>query len=154
FDSGACFAALLGAPENGRWLLAPAGTPRSTNRQYRSGTLVLETDFETADGNVTVIDCMPPRTQEPDLVRIVVGRHGEVPMRMQLIIRFDYGSIVPWVQRIDGGIRAIAGPDMLQIFSDVEMRGEKLTTVADFTVRAGDRRSFTLMWHRSHAPAP
>ena len=95
FDSGACFAALLGTPEHGRWLLAPAGEIRAVRRHYRDGTLVLETDYETADGAVTLIDCMPPRSSEPDLVRVVVGRRGQVRMRMQLIICFDYGSIIP-----------------------------------------------------------
>src|SRR3712207_2317481 len=111
FDSGACFAALLGTPDHGRWLLAPAGDHRAAGRRYRDGTLVLETDFETADGAVTVIDCMPPRSEEPDLVRLVVGRRGRVRMRTQLVLRFDYGSIVPWVRRTETGLHAVAGPD-------------------------------------------
>jgi GH15 family glucan-1,4-alpha-glucosidase len=94
FDSGACFAALLGNEEHGRWLLAPASKIRRIQRHYREGTLVLETDYETDDGAVMVIDCMPPRSQEPDVIRMAVGRRGRVRMRMQLIIRFDYGSIV------------------------------------------------------------
>src|SRR3712207_6362649 len=93
FDSGACFAALLGTPEHGRWLLAPKGEVRRTRRRYTDGTLVLETDFETDDGAVTVVDCMPPRSGEPDVVRIAVGRKGRVRMRMELVVRFDYGSI-------------------------------------------------------------
>ena len=93
-------------------------------RRYREGTLVLETDFETDEGAVTIVDCMPPRTPAPDLVRIVVGRRGSVPMRMQLVIRFDYGSIVPWVRRTEKGIRAIAGPDLLELCTPLDLRGE------------------------------
>jgi GH15 family glucan-1,4-alpha-glucosidase len=154
FDSGACFAALLGGPEHGRWLLAPAVPVRRVSRRYRPGTLVLETEFETDHGAVTVIDCMPPRTREPDLLREVVGVRGEVPMRMELIVRFDYGSIVPWVLARDNGMSAIAGPDMLRLFTDVDLRGEELKTVAEFTVRARQRHSFVLMWHPSHEAPP
>src|SRR5690242_8477668 len=111
FDSGACFAALLGTEEHGRWLLAPAAGGVCTRRRYRDDTLVLESDVESDEGAVTVVDCMPPRTRLPDVARVVVGRRGRVKMRMQLVIRFDYGSIVPWVRRLHGGIRAIAGPD-------------------------------------------
>jgi GH15 family glucan-1,4-alpha-glucosidase len=154
FDSPACFAALLGNPEHGRWLLAPSGESRHIRRRYREGTLVLETDYETADGAVTLIDCMPPRSSEPDLVRVVVGRRGQVRMRMQLIIRFDYGSIVPWVRRTDNGIRAVAGPDTLLLHSGVDVRGENFRTEAEFTVSEGQRVPFVLMWHPSHEPAP
>ena len=122
FDSGACFAALLGTPKHGRWLLAPACGVRRIQRRYRPDTLVLETDFETAHGMVTVIDCMPPRARQPDLVRMVVGRRGEVPMRMEVIIRFDYGAIVPWVRRLDGGISAVAGPDAVRLRTPVPLR--------------------------------
>ncbi len=115
FDSGACFAALLGTEQHGRWLIAPEAEVRRVRRRYRPGTLVLETEYETDDGAVTLIDCMPPRTEEPDLVRVVVGKRGRVRMRMQLVIRFDYGSIVPWVRRTDGSLQAIAGPDMLRL---------------------------------------
>src|SRR5687767_9694065 len=99
FDSGACFAALLGNEEHGRWLISPKSEIRNIRRRYREGTLVLETDYETTEGAVTVIDCMPPRSREPDVVRVVLGRSGRVTMRMQLIIRFDYGSVIPWVRR-------------------------------------------------------
>src|SRR5438093_808607 len=109
FDSGACFAALLGTPEHGRWLLAPAGEPRSVRRRYRPDTLILETVFETAEGAVRSIDFMPPRGEAPDIVRIVEGLDGEVPMRSQLIIRFEYGQVVPWVRRVDEDLIAIAG---------------------------------------------
>jgi GH15 family glucan-1,4-alpha-glucosidase len=154
FDSGACFAALLGTPENGRWLLTPAGEVRATRRRYREGTLVLETDYETEDGAVTVVDCMPVRATAPDLVRVVKGRRGSVRMRMELIIRFDYGAIVPWVQRIDGGISAIAGPDRLLLITHVPVHGSGYSTVADFVVSAGQRETFTLLWHPSHEEMP
>src|SRR5437016_5871876 len=110
FDSGACFAALLGTPEHGRWLLTPAGHVRQVHRRYRPGTLVLETVFETDEGEAAIIDFMPPLAESPHLVRIVEGRRDRVPMRMELAIRFDYGSIVPWVRRAGPGISAIAGP--------------------------------------------
>src|SRR5688572_29492974 len=122
FDSGACFAALLGTEENGRWLLTPTNKINNIHRRYREGTLVLETNYETEDGAVTLIDCMPPRSKESDLVRLIVGRRGEVRMRMQLIIRFDYGSIIPWVRPTDRGIRAIAGPDILALQTTVPLQ--------------------------------
>jgi GH15 family glucan-1,4-alpha-glucosidase len=154
FDSAACFAALLGTPNNGRWLLAPAGEIKSVRRRYRDNSLVLETEYETDQGVVTVIDCMPVRAQAPDLVRVVEGKRGTVRMKMELIVRFDYGSIVPWVQRIDGGISAVAGPDRVVLITSLPTRGEGLTTVADFTVSAGQRESFTLIWHKSHEEMP
>jgi len=154
FDSGACFAALLGTPEHGRWQLAPQEPIVHVSRRYRQDTLVLETEFETASGTVTVVDCMPPRTQEPRLVRMVSGRKGTVAMRLQFIVRFDYGSVIPWVSRVDGGVRAVAGPDTLILHSDVELRGEGYTTVADFTVSEGQSVSFVLTWHASHEDAP
>ena len=101
FDSGVCFAALLGTPEHGRWLIAPVGGVRKVDRRYRPGTLVLETVFETDDGEVAVIDFMPPRSQVPELIRVVEGRRGRVPMHLELVIRFDYGSIIPWVRHLD-----------------------------------------------------
>src|SRR5947209_15070926 len=137
FDSGACFAALLGTPEHGRWLIAPQGEVRAVRRRYRDGTLVLETEFETAEGVAAVIDCMPGREQHPRLVRLVEGRRGQVAMHMELIIRFDYGSVVPWVRRRDDGLGAVAGPDALVLRTPVDTHGENLTTVADFSVSAG-----------------
>src|SRR5437660_4605200 len=128
FDSGACFAALLGTPEHGRWLLAPADPIRSVSRSYREGTLILETDFETDEGKVSVIDFMPLRDKQPDLARIVVGRRGTVRMRCELVSRFDYGSVVPWVRKEKGGIQAIAGPDLLHLCTPVALHGEDLTT--------------------------
>jgi len=153
FDSGACFAALLGTEENGRWLLAPQGEVRRVTRRYRSETLILETDFETATGTVRLIDCMPPRTAEPDLVRMVVGLEGSVAMRMELIIRFDYGSIVPWVRRTQHGLRAIAGPDLLEFCTPVALKGENLRTTAEFTVQAGQQVPFVAQWRPSNEPA-
>jgi GH15 family glucan-1,4-alpha-glucosidase len=149
FDSGACFAALLGRPEHGRWQLAPVDPPIRTERRYAGDTLVLETIFTTEQGEVALVDCMPPRSREPNLVRIVVGRRGTVKMRMHLVIRFDYGSVVPWVRRTDRGIRAIAGPDQVELQTSVDLRGEGLTTVADFTVVEGQRVPFVLQWQPS-----
>ncbi len=150
FDSHACFSALLGEHTDGRWLIAPLDEPRARARRYRGHSLVLETEFTTATGSVRLIDCMPPRDREPDLVRIVEGVSGEVRMQMELIIRFDYGSIVPWVRKVDGALRAIGGPDALTLWSPVETRGVDLTTRAEFTVRAGQRLPFLLAWHPSH----
>jgi GH15 family glucan-1,4-alpha-glucosidase len=154
FDSGACFAALLGDERHGRWLLAPVGGVRRVARRYRPGTLVLETDFETEEGSVRVVDCMPPRQRHPNLVRIVEGLAGRVPMRMQLVVRFEYGSIVPWVSRRGRLLSAVAGPDALALRSPAELRGEDLTTVAEFAVSAGESVPFVLTWHASHDRAP
>lgn len=123
FDSGACFAALLGDKQQGRWLLSPAGRARSTARRYRDSSMVLETDFVTDQGAVRVVDCMPIRGKEPDIVRRVEGLSGEVPMHMELIIRFDYGSIVPWVRSAEGRLLAIGGPDALCLHTPVQTRG-------------------------------
>jgi GH15 family glucan-1,4-alpha-glucosidase len=154
FDSGACFAALLGTAEHGRFWLGPAQGGACTRRRYRQDTLILESEYDTPDGSVTVLDFMPPRTREPDVVRIVTCTRGRVAMRMQLVIRFDYGSVVPWVQRLDGGIRAIAGPDSVMLRTAAALHGENLTTAADFTVTQGERVPFVLTWHPSHSPAP
>jgi GH15 family glucan-1,4-alpha-glucosidase len=154
FDSGACFSALLGTPRHGRWLLSPAEEVRATRRAYVGESLVLETEFETASGAFRIVDCMPPRGHEPDLVRVVEGVRGEVPMAMELVVRFDYGSIVPWVRTIDGTLRIIGGPDALSLFTPVRTYGENLTTRAEFTVRANEKVPFLLMWHPSHEPTP
>ena len=154
FDGAACFAALLGSEEHGRWLIAPAGEVRRSNRRYRDGTLILETDYESADGVVTLIDCMPPRSREPDVIRMVVGRRGQVRMRMQLIMRFDYGSIIPWVRRIENGLRAVAGPDTLVLHAPVDLHNENFKTEAEFIVSEGQRLPFVLTWHPSHQPTP
>jgi GH15 family glucan-1,4-alpha-glucosidase len=153
-DSNACFAALLGTPDHGRWLIAPEGGVRRVTRKYRDRTLILETDFETEDGAVTVCDLMPMSGQGTDVVRIVQGRRGRVPMRMELVIRFEYGSVVPWVRRIDGGIEAIGGPDALRLSTPVATHGEGLTTVSRFAVEAGDRVPFVLTWAPSYLPDP
>ncbi len=149
FDAPACFAALLGTPEHGRWLIAPVAAATVT-RRYRPGTLVLETDFETADGAVRVIDSMPFENDRWDLVRIVEGLRGRVPMRMELAVRFDYGSIVPWVRHSDDGVVAVAGPDTVQLHSPVPTYGEAMRTVAEFDVDAGERVPFVLDWRLSH----
>ncbi|MGH8985500.1 MAG: glycoside hydrolase family 15 protein [Acidimicrobiia bacterium] len=154
FDSGACFAALLGDKHNGRWLIAPAGRHRAKRRSYRDGTLVLETEFETADGAVRIIDFMPIRDKSVDIVRLVEGVRGRVPMHMELIVRFDYGSIVPWVRTMDGDLRVVAGPDALILRTPVTTAGENMTTAARFTVSEGDHVSFVLAWHPSHEPPP
>jgi len=152
FDSASCFTALLGEERHGRWLIAPAGEVRSVSRRYQEGTLVLETDFETADGTVRVIDFMPPREGgAPQLVRIVSGLRGRVPMRMQLIIRFGYGLNVPWVQRVPDGLVAQAGPDAVHLSTPVGLHGENLTTVAEFTVQEGASERFVLNWFPSYA---
>jgi GH15 family glucan-1,4-alpha-glucosidase len=156
FDSPACFAGLLGDSSNGRWLLAPADAAARSTRRYQDGTLIIETDWETQDGAVTVLDFMPLRGDFSDLVRMVVGRRGTVAMRTELVLRFDYGSVVPWVTRLpDGsGIQAIAGPDQIVLRSPVELRGENLRTVADFNVSAGERVAFSLAYGPSHVPLP
>ncbi|MCC6534412.1 MAG: glycoside hydrolase family 15 protein [Burkholderiales bacterium] len=156
FDSGACFAALLGSEQHGRWLIAPAGTVASVSRAYRADTLVLETLFETAQGRVKLIDRMTPGSHAPRLLRQVAGVSGEVPMHLDLIIRFDYGAIVPWVRRTAHGLRAVAGPDTVYLHTSVPLRGEELHTRADFSVGAGERLSFELAWCPTYgcAPAP
>lgn len=156
FDSPACFAALLGEPSHGRWLLNPRhALPSRTTRRYRPGTLILETTFATPEGRVRVIDCMPPRDRTPDLLRVVEGLDGEVEMQMELVIRFDYGSIVPWVRRLpDGRLHAVAGADGLVLHAGVDTRGEGMATRADFSVRRGQRVPFVLSWHASHEPPP
>jgi GH15 family glucan-1,4-alpha-glucosidase len=154
FDSGACFAALLGTPDHGRWLLGPQGEIRRTTRRYRHDTLILETVHETDDGSVRAIDFMPPRGEAPDIVRIVEGLDGEVPMRSELAIRFDYGSIVPWVRRVDHARVAVAGPDALCFRTPVQVRGEDMTTVSEFVLRPGERIPFVLTWFPSHRPLP
>ena len=154
FDSPACFAALLGTQENGRWLICPAGEVRGRSRRYREGTLILETEFETDWGAVTVVDCMPPRRENPAFVRLVVGRRGSVSMKMQLVLRFDYGSIVPWVRRVDGETHAIAGPDAVCLRTPADVHGENLSSVAEFEVGEGQIVPFVLAWHASSSPCP
>ena len=157
FDSGACFAALLGNEDNGRWLIAPVSDePPVITRRYRGETLILETDFETAEGAVTVIDFMPPGNGWSELVRIVVGRRGTVRMQMELVLRFDYGFSIPWVSRLanDSGVQAIVGPDTAVLRTPVELRGENMRTTAEFTVTAGERVPFSLAYTASHLRVP
>jgi GH15 family glucan-1,4-alpha-glucosidase len=150
FDSGACFASLLGDKRHGRWLIAPAGEVRETTRRYREGTLVLETEFKTDTGVVRIIDCMPPGESIPNVLRMVEGISGQVAMRMELVIRFDYGWIVPWVRKVQGALIAVAGPDALALRTPVSLHGEDLTTSAEFSVNAGERVPFILSWFLSH----
>lgn len=153
FDSEACFAALLGTPEHGRWRIAPAGeASTSVRRSYRGDTLILHSEFECATGAVRIIDCMPLSNERWDVVRIVEGLRGTVPMRMELLIRFDYGAIVPWVRNHEGALLATGGPDTLELFTEVPTRGEGLSTVADFEVGPGQRQSFVLNYRPSHEP--
>jgi GH15 family glucan-1,4-alpha-glucosidase len=154
FDSGACFAALLGTPDHGRWLLAPKEVSVRTTRRYRPETLVLETTFELDAGTVRLIDFMPPRSEHPVLVRIVEGLRGRVEVATELIVRFDYGASVPWVRRVDGTLAAIAGPNGLRLDTSVALRGEELKTVGDAIVKEGDRLPFVLTWYPSHLPMP
>ena len=154
FDSGAVFAALLGTEQHGRWLIAPAAEVTAVRRRYRGESLVLETEFETAEGTVRLLDFMPPRGEAPDVVRIAEGVSGRVPMRMELRLRFDYGRVVPWVRRDDGAIVAVAGPDSCWLRTPVETHGEDLATVAEFLLEPGDRMPFVLTWRESHQPAP
>jgi GH15 family glucan-1,4-alpha-glucosidase len=154
FDSGACFAALLGDENHGRWQIAPAAGGRATRRQYRDHTLVLETEFDTPEGSVRIIDFMPIRDRTVDVIRIVEGVRGQVPMRMHLTIRFDYGRTIPWVHNIDDALAAVAGPDALVLRTPVETRGVGHSTVAEFTVRRGQRVPFSLAWYPSHQVLP
>lgn len=154
FDSGACFAGLLGTEDNGHWSISPAEPVRSVRRRYREGTLILETEFETDSGSVLLVDCMSPRSRVPELLRLVVGTRGQVEMNLELVIRFDYGSIVPWVRRSDGGISAIAGPDMLRLRTPIPLRGENLKTVATFAVNEGEKVPFDLTWFPSCEDQP
>jgi GH15 family glucan-1,4-alpha-glucosidase len=154
FDSGAVFAALLGDRSNGRWLIAPAGGLQRTERRYLDDTLVLETTFHTDDGVVKVTDCMPIRGRTVDVMRLVEGVAGRVPMHMDLTIRFDYGSIVPWVSDGDERIHAVAGPDAVVLETPVHTHGAGKATVADFVVEAGDKVPFSLAYHPSHDEPP
>jgi GH15 family glucan-1,4-alpha-glucosidase len=156
FDSDACFAAILGAPKNGRWLVAPSDDATAISRRYLGDTLILETRFETKDGTVALIDFMPPRGKASDIVRLVRGLAGTVKMRMELVIRFGFGVDIPWVRRIDHSLLAVAGQDMTVLRTPVETRGQDLTTVADFEVKAGETVPFVLTYGPSHLnpPAP
>jgi GH15 family glucan-1,4-alpha-glucosidase len=154
FDSPACFAALLGNERNGRWKIAPKGGVRRTERRYREDTVVLETDFHTEDGAIRIVDCMPPRGEAPDIVRLVQGLKGRVEVEMELILRFDYGHVVPWVRRHGDYLLAVAGPAAVRLDTPVRTRGRDRTTRASFSVSEGDEVPFVLTWYRSHEPEP
>jgi GH15 family glucan-1,4-alpha-glucosidase len=155
FDSAACFAALLGKPEHGRWLIEPAEPSGRTERRYADGSLILVTLFETAGGAVELVDFMPPRQRLAHLVRLVRGLRGRVAMRTEFILRFDYGSVVPWVERLpEGGISAIAGPDRVVLRTPAPLRGEDFKTLGEFTVGAGETVPFVLSYGPSHQPLP
>jgi GH15 family glucan-1,4-alpha-glucosidase len=154
FDSPACFAALLGTKDNGHWRIAPDGAEECTRRAYRGDSLVLETEWETAGGSVRVIDFMPPRGEAPDVVRIVEGISGHVRMTSELRLRFDYGSVRPWVRRDDGHLTAVAGPDSVQLATPVDLEGRDFAHFGHFGVDAGQRVPFVLTWQASHLPRP
>jgi GH15 family glucan-1,4-alpha-glucosidase len=154
FDAPACFAALLGGPEHGRFKLAPKAAPTRVRRRYRPGTLVLETEFETADGAVRISDCMPLPDGRTEIARLVEGLSGRVAMEMELVVRFDYGRVVPWVRRLDGGVSATAGPDSVLLRTPVPTHGEQFTTHAAFEVSAGERVPFLLSWYPSAERPP
>ncbi|MFJ7180781.1 glycoside hydrolase family 15 protein [Streptomyces massasporeus] len=156
FDSAACFARMLGGEDNGYWRIAPVGADRCTRRSYRRDTLVLDTEWETEQGSVRVTDLMPQRDRAPDLVRVVEGLDGEVTLHSVLKLRFDYGSIIPWVRRADGHRVAVAGPDSTWLRSEPEVTswGEDYGTHAEFTVKKGEKVAFVLTWHPSHEPRP
>ena len=155
FDSDACFAALLGDSEHGRWKVAPRDSACRATRRYRANTLILETCFETDAGAARVIDFMPPQHHSSHILRIVVGERGSLDFRSELILRFGYGATVPWVTRIDANtVRAIAGPDMAVLHAPVAMHGENFKTVSNFTVKVGERLPFVLSYAPSHEPLP
>jgi GH15 family glucan-1,4-alpha-glucosidase len=154
FDSPACFAALLGTSDNGHWSIFPTDTVRRIRRSYRDKTLILETCFETESGSARLIDCMIPGNETPKVLRVVEGIRGEVRMSLQLVIRFDYGSVVPWVRRSDSGMSAIAGPDTVRLHTEVALHSENMNNEAEFTVVEGQKIPFELSWHASHRPAP
>ncbi len=155
FDSAACFAALLGGPENGRWRIAPLAAGFQVTRRYREGTLILETEFETAQGAVLLTDCMGRRDGGAELVRLVRGLRGQCAMRMELVIRPEYGSVIPWVRRLpDGRLTAVAGPDRFTLSTSAEAYGEEMRTVAEFVISAGEEVPFSLSWSPSFKPIP
>jgi GH15 family glucan-1,4-alpha-glucosidase len=155
FDSGACFAALLGEPEHGRWLIASADPNTRIKRRYLDGSLILVTTFENAEGAVEVVDFMRPRRRLPHLVRLVRGLRGRVAMCTEFILRFDYGAVVPWVERLpEGGVTAIGGPERVVLRTPARLRGEDFKTVGEFTVGAGEMIPFVLSYGPSHQPLP
>jgi GH15 family glucan-1,4-alpha-glucosidase len=155
FDSGAFFAALLGTDENGRWIIVPDCEPLQVTRRYREGALVLETTFDTPEGSVVIVDCMNREAANADLLRLVRGLRGSVPMLMEITVRFDYGSVAPWVSRLpDNRLRAVAGSDQLILQTPVELEGRGLKTVSKFAVHAGDEIPFSLRWSHAYETIP
>ena len=154
FDSAACFAAMLGAAEHGRWLIAPSEGEARITRRYERDSLILVTRFETKDGVCELVDFMPPRDGISNLVRLVRGIEGQVALHTELILRFDYGQVVPWVQRLPDGLRAIAGPDLVVLRTPVRLHGKDLTTIGRFTVAAGETTTFVLSYGPSNQPLP
>src|SRR4051795_303322 len=155
FDSDACFAALLGTEDHGHWRIAPRDPAARVTRQYRQNTLILETRFECSEGAVTLIDFMPMTGSSSSVVRLVVGERGRVAMSSQLVIRFGYGAIVPWVTRLDDGtLRVVAGPDMVVLRTPVDLTGQNMRTIGEFEVAAGERVPFVLTYAPSHLPPP
>jgi GH15 family glucan-1,4-alpha-glucosidase len=155
FDSAACFAALLGGPEHGRWLIAPKDLAAKVTRRYREGSLILVTTFETSDGTAELIDFMVTSNGASDLVRLVRGVRGRLDMRTEFILRFDYGISVPWIERLDEEtLRAVAGPDMAVLRTPVPLQGQDFTTVGEFTISAGDTVPFVLTYSPSHLQMP
>jgi len=156
FDSSSCFASILGNTKNGRWLLAPQGDVKRVRRQYRDQTLVLETEFETESGVATVVDFMPiaDRPDQVDVVRIVRGIRGQVPMRAELILRFDYGRTIPWVRKRDYGLSAVSGPNAIAMRTEVPLRSEDYTTFAEFTIAEGQSVPFRMTWYPSNQDEP
>jgi len=155
FDSAACFAALLGSPDNGHWSIAPKAAHPKVTRRYRESTLVLETEFSTPEGTAVLIDCMDRRGEHQDVIRLVRGIRGRVPMQMELAIRFDYGTVAPWVSRLqDNRLCAVAGPDRIILDTPLELRGENLKTRADFEIEEGQTVPFALTWSHSFSSLP
>ncbi|MGI9074406.1 MAG: glycoside hydrolase family 15 protein [Bryobacteraceae bacterium] len=155
FDSAACFAGLLGSHENGHWTIEPKSERPTIERRYRPGTLVLETEFSTSEGAVVVVDCMDRRGEHQDVLRLVRGVRGRVRMQTELVIRFEYGTVVPWVSRMsEGALSAVAGPDRIIFATPVPLRGEDLKTRAEFVVEAGQEIPFSMTWCHSYGPDP
>ncbi len=155
FDSGACFSALLGSPEHGRWLIAPVRPHYRVTRRYRPSTLILETTFESEEGVVTVIDFMSRRNRVADVVRIVRGERGTVAMRAEIVVRFEYGALTPWVSRLrDGRLQFVCGPDRLVFDTNVQLRGVDMRTIGEFSVSAGEQVNFVCTWRHSFRPDP
>ena len=152
FSSGACFAALVGTAENGFWQIAPAAKVRRTSRRYLPDSMIVETTFETESGSVALIDFMPPRGDNSDIVRIVRGISGKVNVRMQLRLRFDYGKSTPWVTHMQGGLRFISGENMVLLRTKAKLQGEDMSTISEFTLRPGEEMAFTLTYGSSFGP--